>query len=254
VGSVLGTAAYLAPEQARGEEAGPRADIYSLGVVAYQLLSGRLPYEASSLSELALKQQREMPARLHELDPDVPRELSSAVAMALALDQEERPTNALAFADALRKGLHGIDPLGPEAKTTALGSTRATTRILPQQDDPTAATRVAGTAVPRPQARGQRRLRTGDAGPAPARAAQERRRSATADMAPAPERRGRAGRAVRRLVAILLLMAVFLAAVIVAVVIATSTSSSVVHLRTVVGNDVHSVVQQIQHLIGSNTK
>ncbi len=46
VGSVLGTAAYLAPEQARGEEAGPRADIYSLGVVTYQLMSGRLPYEA----------------------------------------------------------------------------------------------------------------------------------------------------------------------------------------------------------------
>ena len=43
----LGTAAYLAPEQARGEEAGPRADIYSLGVVAYQLISGRLPYEAA---------------------------------------------------------------------------------------------------------------------------------------------------------------------------------------------------------------
>ncbi len=61
VGSVLGTAAYLSPEQARGEEAGPRADIYSLAVVTYQLLSGRLPYEASSLSELALKQQRELP-------------------------------------------------------------------------------------------------------------------------------------------------------------------------------------------------
>ena len=61
VGSVLGTAAYLAPEQARGEEAGPRADIYSLGVVTYQLLSGRLPYEANSLSELALMQQREAP-------------------------------------------------------------------------------------------------------------------------------------------------------------------------------------------------
>ncbi len=59
VGSVLGTAAYLAPEQARGEEAGPRADLYSLGVVAYQLLTGRLPYEAGSLSELALKQQRQ---------------------------------------------------------------------------------------------------------------------------------------------------------------------------------------------------
>src|ERR1700756_122078 len=83
VGSVLGTAAYLAPEQARGEEAGPRADLYSLGVVAYQLLSGRLPYEANSLSELALKQQREPPPRVDELNPDVPPELADAVGLAL---------------------------------------------------------------------------------------------------------------------------------------------------------------------------
>src|SRR6202050_2712491 len=59
VGSVLGTAAYLSPEQARGEEAGPRADIYSRGGVSYQLLSGRVAYDATSLTELALKQQRE---------------------------------------------------------------------------------------------------------------------------------------------------------------------------------------------------
>src|ERR671936_2219718 len=45
VGSVLGTAAYLSPEQARGEKAGPAADLYALGVVTYQFLSGRLPYE-----------------------------------------------------------------------------------------------------------------------------------------------------------------------------------------------------------------
>ena len=62
VGSVLGTAAYLAPEQARGEEAGPSADLYALGVVTYQLISGRLPYEATSLTELALKQQQEAAA------------------------------------------------------------------------------------------------------------------------------------------------------------------------------------------------
>src|SRR6185437_6976517 len=86
VGSVLGTAAYLSPEQARGEEAGPRADIYSLGVVTYQLLSGRLPYEAASLSELTLKQQREAPQRLDVLNPDVPRELAQAVSMALSID------------------------------------------------------------------------------------------------------------------------------------------------------------------------
>ena len=67
VGSVLGTAAYLSPEQARGEEAGPASDIYSLGVCAYQFLAGRLPHEYSSLTELALKQQEEAvePIRQH---------------------------------------------------------------------------------------------------------------------------------------------------------------------------------------------
>src|SRR3978361_16938 len=64
VGSGLGTAAYLAPEQARGEDAGPRADLYALGVVTYQLISGRLPYEAASLTELARTPQHEEPARL----------------------------------------------------------------------------------------------------------------------------------------------------------------------------------------------
>ena len=80
VGSVLGTAAYLAPEQARGEEAGPRADLYALGVVAYQLISGRLPYEATSLTELALKQQQEEPPMLDTLVAAVKPELAEAVA------------------------------------------------------------------------------------------------------------------------------------------------------------------------------
>ncbi len=90
VGSVLGTAAYLAPEQARGEEAGPRADLYALGVVTYQLISGRLPYEAASLTELALKQQQEEPAMLDTLVAAVTPELAEAVGIALALDPRER--------------------------------------------------------------------------------------------------------------------------------------------------------------------
>ena len=94
VGSVLGTAAYLAPEQAAGEPAGPAADLYALGVVAYQLLSGRLPYEAQSLTELALKQQREVPPRLDELNPDVSPQLAMAVDRALALDPRQRPASA----------------------------------------------------------------------------------------------------------------------------------------------------------------
>ncbi len=85
VGSVLGTAAYLSPEQARGEEATPAADLYSLGVVSYQLLSGRLPYEANSLSELALKQQREAPIPLQRLNPRVPVSLSEAVGLSISV-------------------------------------------------------------------------------------------------------------------------------------------------------------------------
>ena len=57
VGSVIGTAAYLSPEQARGEPAGPPSDLYALGVVAYQLITGRLPYQGASLTDLARQQE-----------------------------------------------------------------------------------------------------------------------------------------------------------------------------------------------------
>ena len=61
VGSVVGTAAYLSPEQARGEPAGPASDLYALGVVSYQLLAGRLPFEAPSLTVLARQQETAAP-------------------------------------------------------------------------------------------------------------------------------------------------------------------------------------------------
>jgi eukaryotic-like serine/threonine-protein kinase len=249
VGSVLGTAAYLAPEQARGEEAGPRADLYSLGVVSYQLLTGRLPYEANSLSELALKQQRDPPAPVDELNPRVPRELADAVALALALDQEERPANAMLLAEAIANGARGIEPAGYETGTRRMGGTAAT-RVL-SGGAPTAQTRVA-----------PRTAQTSRNAPARVRQIEPRRPAyapSTADYGPPETQRTAAqrsggSRAARRFFAFLAVVILFVAAVAVAVTISASTSSNVVHFRRVIARDTNDAVQQFQNIVNQYTK
>jgi serine/threonine-protein kinase len=249
VGSVLGTAAYLAPEQARGEEAGPRSDIYSLGVVAYQLLSGRLPYEAASLSELTLKQQREAPERLDVIDREVPRELAQAVSMALSIDAAARPPDAMVFAEALQNGSKGRAP-SDTAPTAHLG-TRASTEILADRSPPTAATRVGAAQAAAPRTRQpppRRRIEPQRAAPRPAPG------YAPATAAPAARRDRSGGRAFRRFVIFLVVALLFTAAVVVAVAIATSTSNTVVHARTVVGKDAQNAIDQVKSLVNQYTK
>src|SRR5919197_3660071 len=102
VGSVVGTAAYLSPEQARGEPAGPASDLYALGVVSYQLLAGRLPYEAASLTDLARLQDSIPPPRLDELNPDVSAALADAIMVALDRDPVRRYGDAARMEEALR--------------------------------------------------------------------------------------------------------------------------------------------------------
>ncbi|MCO5316102.1 MAG: protein kinase [Solirubrobacterales bacterium] len=109
VGSVVGTAAYLAPEQVRGEEATPATDVYALGVVLYQFLTGRLPYEGSSLAELAIRQQNEKPLPPRTYNGDVPESVSAAVMVALEGDKARRFTTAAALSDGLQRGLRGED-------------------------------------------------------------------------------------------------------------------------------------------------
>ncbi len=249
VGSVLGTAAYLAPEQARGEEAGPRADIYSLGVVTYQLLSGRLPYEATSLSELALKQQREYPISLDELNPSVPPELAQAVALALALDPESRPPNTMVFAEALRNGLRGRAPLSATAPTAHLG-TSAATRVL--RGEPTEATQVTPRSAPPSRARQLEPIPAAQRQPIPPAQRQPTGPSTRAPYERPPQPRRRRG--FRRLMAFLALALVFTAAVVIAVLIATSTSNTVVRYRTVVGHDAQSVINSVRSLVNQYTK
>ncbi len=239
VGSVLGTAAYLAPEQARGEASGPRSDLYALGVVAYQLLSGRLPYEATSLSELALKQQREMPTPLEQLNPDVPPALAQAVAVALELEPEGRYETAAAMERGIRDGARGIAPAGmPTRSTTA-------TRVIAGRagsDPATAATRAH--AARRPQQVPARR-------PAPPPAREPvpppgRRNGASA--AQASRRRG-----LRRLAA-MLAVALLLGAGVAIAIVATDNTGNAVHIKKVVANDAQQAIQQLQDLVDNNAK
>jgi len=248
VGSVLGTAAYLAPEQARGEEAGPRADIYSLGVVSYQLLSGRLPYEANSLSELALRQQRESPPLLNRLNPAVPAELARVVATALAIDQEARPSDGLVLAEAVRAGAEGRESELDTAATAHLGSAAAT-RALPARDA-TAATRIAPAKVARAPLSSAPRRRPATAAASPTTSPGRR----AAPSRPDRQAPSRGGRAMRRMLALLLFAIAFVLAVVVAVIIVTSTSNTVVHARNVATHDVQSAIKDLQGLISQYTK
>ena len=100
-GSVMGTAAYLAPEQALGEEVTASADIYSLGCVVYELLTGRTPYVFETLPELVVKHRQESIQPLRELRPDIPERLEAAVMHALARNADYRPESAAAFAEEL---------------------------------------------------------------------------------------------------------------------------------------------------------
>jgi serine/threonine protein kinase len=91
VGTVLGTAAYLAPEQAAGEEVTAAADVYSLGAVLYELLAGRPPYEPASLADLT---DRPEIRPVSELAPRVPRHVEDAVMRSLARNPAYRPASA----------------------------------------------------------------------------------------------------------------------------------------------------------------
>jgi eukaryotic-like serine/threonine-protein kinase len=103
-GTLLGTAAYISPEQAQGLPASAASDVYSFGVILYRLLAGRLPFEAESPLELAAMHVREQPRPLAEVRPDAPPALAAVAEAALAKDPGARPPDGAAVVAALRGG------------------------------------------------------------------------------------------------------------------------------------------------------
>ena len=128
IGSVLGTAEYMAPEQAEGRPVTPRADLYSLGAVLYVLLTGRPLFRGKSLPELLHKQRYEQPEPIDNYAPDVPATLAQIIAQLLEKDPDRRIPNVDVLArqlQAMQRAL-SLDPdrddgFTVETKADALG-------------------------------------------------------------------------------------------------------------------------------------
>lgn len=225
VGSVIGTASYLSPEQTLGERATSRSDIYALGVVAYQLLSGDLPYAADSISELAAKQQREAPPLLNEFVDGVSPALAAAIDQALALD----PADRFEDADELRRALLAGADSG-EAPT-------GVTRIARTSGQPTtvhAPVTSEHTTIRKP--RQPRQPRPAPSLPTPPPAAAK------------PARRRRRGRGLVSLIVALMILGGAAAAV------ATTNDQTAVQLRRVTSERANGIIDQLDRLISDNTR
>jgi len=235
VGSVVGTAAYLSPEQVRGEEATPATDVYALGVVLYQFLTGRLPYEGSSLAELAVRQQNERPLPPSTYNDQVPDGLGSAVLRALEGDIARRYGTAAELAGGLQLGLQGEDVTLPleegTAATSVLGGETETRRLDQTERTelrPSSPTRRPTPRAPQPVAPPPPAVPTG------------------------PRRRSGFSRFVRFTLATVAL--VLIAAAVAAAVIMLTDQASGVRAGEVAGDSVDRVVEEFKELVQRNTE
>jgi serine/threonine-protein kinase len=121
VGTIIGTPHYMAPEQCQGEEADARSDIYSVGVVLYELLTGVAPFLAKTPTGVAIKHVTEKPRPLRELNPNIPEPVEGVVLRALEKDPSARPQTALELAREFE---------------TALANETGTLRLRPSGEQP----------------------------------------------------------------------------------------------------------------------
>jgi hypothetical protein len=116
-GSILGTVHYISPEQALGEIASPRSDLYSLGVVLYEMLTGELPYDAETPVGVVMKHVSGLTRSPKDANPGVPEKLDALVAHLLSRDPEERYPDAATLAGDLERIIEDLPPV-PDADRT----------------------------------------------------------------------------------------------------------------------------------------
>jgi serine/threonine-protein kinase len=143
-GEVMGTAQYLSPEQAVGRPATASSDVYSLGVVAYEALTGHRPFDADNPVAVAMSQVNDTPP---PLPPTVPPAVAAVVLQALAKDPDERPHSAADFSDALGRAMRGQTPPGGVAPV-APPTQPVTAAAAPMANEPATGVLPSGYVPP----------------------------------------------------------------------------------------------------------
>ena len=128
-GAVMGTATYFSPEQAQGAQPDPRSDLYSLGVIMYEMLAGEPPFTGENAIAIAYKQVHDVPVPLRTKNPEISPAFSAIVMKCLAKDRERRYPTALALADDLRRFMDGKEVLALLDERAASADAGATTKL-----------------------------------------------------------------------------------------------------------------------------
>src|SRR5574341_620695 len=141
-GTIIGTPQYMSPEQCQGKTLDPRSDIYSIGILLYEMLTGEVPFDGESTLQVVYNQLHASPRPLMELSPHVPAQLAKVIMRALEKEPDQRPSSAIQFSDELK---HSIE-VESEESTFSLtdplvirplkpGAARTPSREIPEAED-----------------------------------------------------------------------------------------------------------------------
>lgn len=104
-GTIIGTPQYMSPEQCQGKQLDPRSDIYSIGILLYEMLSGSVPFEGESTLQVVYNQLHQIPRSITDLSPEVPEPLAKVIMRALEKEPEQRQSSAIQLSEELKQAV-----------------------------------------------------------------------------------------------------------------------------------------------------